>query len=79
MKPADLVASLGPLPDEALKPLTVDIKTACRLVGIGHSTLWKLISSGKLKSISIGRRRLIIYSSLEQLVLGPTLERILAE
>jgi hypothetical protein len=82
MKPLDLKAIVGLLPDEAviLKPLTVPVKMACQLVGIGNSTMWKYIRSGRVKTISLGRKRLVIYASLEELVSpGPTLKKILSE
>jgi hypothetical protein len=78
----------GPLPGEAaglkqLKPLSVPVRVGCELVGISNSTMWKFIAAGRVKTISLGRRRLIIYSSLEELIrpvpAGPTLEKILAE
>ena len=50
------------------KPLAVSVKTACKLVGVGNTTMWALIKAGRVKTISIGRRRLVIYSSLESLL-----------
>jgi excisionase family DNA binding protein len=57
--------------DEAgkgIKPLAVPVKTACRLVGVGNTSMWALIKAGRVKTVSIGRRRLIIYASLEALL-----------
>jgi excisionase family DNA binding protein len=81
MKPVDLSAVIGPLPDEAvsIKPLTVPVKMACQLVGVSNSTMWKLIAEGRVKTISLGRKRLVIYESLEELVLGPKLEKLLVK
>lgn len=50
------------------KPLALSVKDACRAIGVGNTTLWKLIGDGRLKTITIGRKRLVIYSSLEDLV-----------
>jgi excisionase family DNA binding protein len=50
------------------RPLAVPVKTACKLVGIGNTTMWALIKSGRVKTVSIGRRRLVIYTSLESLM-----------
>jgi excisionase family DNA binding protein len=50
-----------------LKPLTVTIKTALQLLGIGRTTLYDLIDQGVVETITVGRRRLAIYSSLEAL------------
>ena len=49
-------------------PLSVTIKVACKLVGIGNTTMWNLIKTGRVKTVKIGRRRLIIFSSLESLL-----------
>jgi hypothetical protein len=57
--------------DEAgkgIKPLAVPVKTACQLVGVGNTSMWALIKVGKVRTVSIGRRRLVIYASLEALL-----------
>jgi excisionase family DNA binding protein len=53
-------------PKERLQdePVWVTVKRTCRLVGIGPTTVYKLIGLGKLKTVKIGRRRLIRYSSI---------------
>jgi excisionase family DNA binding protein len=48
--------------------LTVTVATARKLSGLGNTTIWALIKSGKLESICVGRRRLIVYRSLENLL-----------
>ena len=53
---------------QGAKPLAVSVKTACKLVGVGNTTMWALIKSRRVKTISIGRRRLVIYASLESLM-----------
>jgi excisionase family DNA binding protein len=50
------------------KPIAVTIPTARRISGLGNSTIWKLISEGRLDTVSVGRRRLILYDSLEKLL-----------
>jgi hypothetical protein len=55
----------------ATKPLTVTVATTRKISGLGNTTIWGLIKNGTLKTIRIGRRRLILYSSLETL-LSPT-------
>ena len=49
-------------------PLTVPVKRAAELVGLGKSTVWKLIASGELETVSIGKKRLVIFASLESLI-----------
>jgi hypothetical protein len=59
-----------------------DIRITCtvpqfrQVSGLGESTTWELISQGKLQTIAVGRRRLIILDSYrrlirEQLAAGP--------
>lgn len=50
------------------EPLTVRIKTAVRLTGIGRSTLYELIQSGELETVKIGRTTLIPYRCIKRLV-----------
>jgi excisionase family DNA binding protein len=49
-------------------PLTVTVATARKLSGLGNTTIWALIKSGRLESTCVGRRRLIVYPSLEKLL-----------
>lgn len=53
---------------DSAKPLAVSVRTACELVGVGNTTMWALIKAGRVKSVSVGRRRLILFSSLESLL-----------
>ena len=39
--------------------------------GIGKTKLFELIANGALETTSIGRRRLILYRSLQRLIEGP--------
>lgn len=50
------------------KPLTVTIDDTCKITGLGNTKIYELINQGKLKSIAIGRRRLVLYSSIEALL-----------
>ena len=59
------------LPDPLLEPLAVRVADATRLTGIGKTKLFELIADGTLETTSVGRRRLILYRSLRQLIEGP--------
>jgi excisionase family DNA binding protein len=54
--------------DGTVKPLTVSIKSACQILGVGATTMWQLIRTGSVETIRVGRRRLVILASLENLV-----------
>ncbi|WP_338405604.1 helix-turn-helix domain-containing protein [Sphingobium arseniciresistens] len=51
-----------------MEPLTVRIKTAVKLTGIGRSTLYELIQSGEIETVKIGRSTFIPYRSIKRLV-----------
>jgi hypothetical protein len=50
------------------KPLAVTVPSACRLIGLGNTKMWELIKLGRVKTTCVGRRRLVVYSSLEALI-----------
>jgi excisionase family DNA binding protein len=52
----------------ALKPLTVSVKTAQQIIGVGNTTMYELIGDGRVESIKMGNKRLILFASLERLV-----------
>jgi excisionase family DNA binding protein len=53
------------LPEDAVfKPLTVRIREACRLTGIGRSKLYELIAAGEIEIIKVGAITLVPVSSL---------------
>ena len=45
-------------------PLAATIPEACRLSGLGRSSIYSLIGSGQVRSTKIGKRRLIMIDSL---------------
>ena len=55
---------------EAPKPVSATIDDTCRIAGLGRTKIYELIAEGKLKAVAIGRRRLVIYASIEELIQG---------
>ncbi|ATE65769.1 DNA-binding protein [Rhizorhabdus dicambivorans] len=51
-----------------IEPLTVRIPMAIQLTGLSRSRLYRLIQSGEIKVIKIGRSTLISFESLKKLV-----------
>jgi excisionase family DNA binding protein len=49
------------------KPIWVSPKKASHLTAIGLTRLYELLNDGTLKSVKIGRKRLISFASLESL------------
>jgi excisionase family DNA binding protein len=54
------------LPEEVVfsRPLTVRVREACRLSGIGRSKLYELIAAGEIEIIKIGTITLVPVASL---------------
>ncbi len=49
-------------------PLAVQLNDTSRITGLGRTKIYELIARGKLKTVAIGRRRLVLYSSIEALL-----------
>jgi excisionase family DNA binding protein len=49
-------------------PRLISIKQAVFELGIGRSALYELISAGAIKTIKIGRRRLIAREAIEDFI-----------
>lgn len=52
------------------EPLLLDVAAASRLLGVSERTAWSLIAGGQLRSVKIGRRRLVPRHALETFVDG---------
>ncbi|WP_423873794.1 excisionase family DNA-binding protein [Bradyrhizobium sp.] len=51
---------------------TCTIKEACELTGLGRTKLYELIVDGHLATTTVGRRRLVVVSSLLSLLEAKT-------
>ena len=47
-----------------LEPIAVSPSEAARLAGVGRTTIYASISAGELRSIKVGKRRLIAVDAL---------------
>jgi excisionase family DNA binding protein len=68
-------ASRGPrlLPEhDAPAPLlAVTVNEACRITGLGRTTLYELVADGRLPLVKVGRRSVIPFEALRRLVGAP--------
>ena len=53
---------------EAPRPLAVTVSAACKFIGVGRTTMWALIKAGRIQTVRIGRRRVVLFASLEALL-----------
>ena len=51
-----------------LAPLALSVRDACGTLSVGKTTLYGLIAAGRLRTLRIGRKRLIEAASLRALV-----------
>jgi excisionase family DNA binding protein len=51
-----------------VEPLSVDISGACRMTGLGRSKIYELLGSGELRSLKVGRRRIITVGAIRELL-----------
>lgn len=49
-------------------PVAMTVKNAVRQYGVGRSVLYQKMKAGELESRTVGRRRLIVVSSLDRLL-----------
>ena len=54
----------------ATTPLAVSTYEAARLAGVGRTKIYDALGSGMLKSLKIGKRRLILFESLQKWLLS---------
>jgi excisionase family DNA binding protein len=55
------------MPEESF-PRLLDVPGVCEATNLGPTTIAGLIASGELRSIKVGRRRLIPHEALEQFI-----------
>jgi excisionase family DNA binding protein len=50
-----------------LKPITVTVPTALAVTGLGRTKFYELVKEGRIRTLAIGRRTLVIFADLEKL------------
>lgn len=50
-----------------MEPLLISIRQAAEVLGVGRSTVYDLIDRGAVHTKTIGRRRLVLVTSLREL------------
>ncbi len=56
------------IPENAVTPLALSVREACQASRLGRTRIYELINQGHLKSVRLGRRRLIHADSLHRLI-----------
>jgi hypothetical protein len=58
-----------PTENDITLPLAVTFPVARRISGLGLTTLWRLARERRIETVRVGRRTLITYRTLAQLLL----------
>ena len=53
---------------QTVEPICVRVNDAARMIGVGRTKLYELISSGELETVKIGKATRITTDSLHRLV-----------
>jgi hypothetical protein len=56
------------VPGASAKPVAVSVNATCDMGGWGRTRCYELIREGKLKSVVVGRKRLVLVESIEALL-----------
>lgn len=57
-----------------MEPLAISINETAKTLGVGRSSVYALLKSGRLDAIKIGRRTLLTTESIKRLTQsGPTI------
>lgn len=56
------------LADHSTEPRLLPVKAAARALGIPERSCWGLISDGRLRSLKVGKRRLVPVGALDEFV-----------
>lgn len=51
-----------------MEPKLVSIGDACIMLGVGRSTIYRMISMNEVEAIKLGRRRLLTVEGLNKLI-----------
>jgi excisionase family DNA binding protein len=51
-------------------PRLLSIKQACRILGLSRTSLYALMASGQLRSVTVGRRRFVPREAIEEFIAG---------
>lgn len=51
-----------------MDPITVSVDEARKALGIGRTKFYQLVGQGRLKTLKIGRRTLVLVASIHALV-----------
>lgn len=61
------ITGTHPETKQNMEPLAISINATAKALGVGRSSVYSLIKTGKLEAIKIGRRTLLTTASIKRL------------
>ncbi|MEQ1539354.1 MAG: helix-turn-helix domain-containing protein [Sphingorhabdus sp.] len=58
-----------------MEPIAISVNGAAKALGVGRSSIYGLLKSGRLEAIKIGRRTLLTTASINRLAHGELREQ----
>lgn len=58
----------GPETGRHVEPIAVRIVDAAQMLGLGRSSVYKLIDTGEITTVKVGRARLVVVASLRAFI-----------
>jgi excisionase family DNA binding protein len=49
-------------------PRLLSIKFACQILGLSRTSLYALMASGRIRSVTVGRRRLVPREAIDEFI-----------
>jgi excisionase family DNA binding protein len=62
------VTLLQKVEDADQTPRLLSVSLACRILGLSRTSLYALMASGRIRSVTIGRRRLVPLEAIDEFV-----------
>jgi len=53
--------------EKTQQPIFVSVREGEKAINLGHTKFYELIKTGRIKTVKIGTRTLVVYSSLMEL------------
>ena len=49
-------------------PRLLSISLACRILGLSRTSLYELMASGRVRSVTVGRRRFVLREAIDEFI-----------
>jgi excisionase family DNA binding protein len=54
--------------EEEQTPRLLSVNSACQILGLSRTSLYALMASGRIRSVTVGRRRLVPREAIDEFI-----------